>query len=123
MDPRDRTPPFEDGVDCAVCGRTVPAERIRILASRDDLTFVELACAACRSESLGIVIGAEDAPDEAVAVGPGLVYGEFGPGDEERFREALPIGVDDVLIVRQLLQGGDLDALVGPGDGPDGSTA
>src|SRR3954469_10431591 len=60
MDPRDRTPPFENGVDCAVCGRTVPAERIRILASRDDLTFVELTCAACRSESLGMIVGGDD---------------------------------------------------------------
>ena len=115
MDPRDRTPPFEDGVDCAVCGRTVPAERIRILASRDDLTFVELTCAACRSESLGMIVAGES--DGSAR------YGEFLPADDVRFREALPIGVDDVLIVRQLLQGGDLDALVGPGDGPDGSTA
>jgi hypothetical protein len=117
MDPRDQTPPFQDGVDCAVCGRTVPAERIRILASRDDLTFVELACAACRSESLGMIVGGE-------ADGPGARYGEFLPADDARFREALPIGVDDVLAVRRLLELGDLDALVGPtGDGSGGMPA
>src|SRR5262245_38775055 len=115
MDPRDRTPPFEDGVDCAVCGRTVPAERIRILASRDDLTFVELTCAACRSESLGMIVaGSSDGSAR---------YGEFLPADDARFREALPSGVDDVLTVRRLLQAGDLDALVGPDDVPGGSTA
>ncbi|HET9346597.1 MAG TPA: hypothetical protein VFO05_12945 [Candidatus Limnocylindrales bacterium] len=115
MDPRDRTPPFEDGVDCAVCGRTVPAERIRILASRDDLTFVELTCAACRSESLGMIVGGRSDGSSP--------YGEFLPADDARFREALPIGVDDVLTVRRLLQRGDLDALVGPGDASGEQTA
>ena len=115
MDPRDRTPPFEDGVDCAVCGRTVPAERIRILASRDDLTFVELTCAACQSESLGMIVGGESDGSWR--------YGEFLPSDDARFREALPIGFDDVLTVRRLLQRGDLDSLVGPGDTPGGPSA
>ena len=116
MDPRDRTPPFANGVDCAVCGRNVPAERIRILASRDDLTFVELACESCRSESLGMIVGGE--ADGRYA------YGEFLPEDDARFREALPIGVDDVLTVRRLLQDGDLDALVGPGrDAAGGASA
>jgi hypothetical protein len=115
MDPRDRTPPFENGVDCAVCGRTVPVERIRILASRDDLTFVELACAACQSESLGMIVGGESADGQGR-------YGEFLPADHARFREAVPIGADDVMTVRRLLQGGDLDALVGRGDAPGGTT-
>jgi hypothetical protein len=118
MDPRDRTPPFENGVDCAVCGRNVPAERIRILASRDDLTFVELTCAACRSESLGMIVGGEaDGHDGTRS------YGEFLPADGVRFREALPIGVDDVIAVRELLESGDLDALIGRADGPGGSAA
>jgi hypothetical protein len=117
MDPRDRTPPFENGVDCAVCGRNVPAERIRILASRDDLTFVELTCEACRSESLGMILGGD-----ADGASGGAGYGEFLPADDARFRQALPIGVDDVIAVRRLLEAGDLDALVG-GDDPDGRPA
>jgi hypothetical protein len=117
MDPRDRTPPFENGVDCAVCGRNVPAERIRILASRDDLTFVELTCEACRSESLGMILGG-DADGATGTTG----YGEFLAADDARFRQALPIGVDDVIAVRRLLEAGDLDALVG-GDDPGGRPA
>lgn len=116
MDPRDHTPPFANGVDCAVCGRIVPAERIRILASRDDLTFVELACTACRSESLGMIVGGEADSRSA--------YGEFLPADDARFREALPIGADDMLTVRRLLEDGDLDSLVGPGhDSAGGASA
>ena len=119
MDPRDRTQPFANGVDCAVCGRNVPAERIRILASRDDLTFVELACEACRSESLGMIVGGEGDAE------PGRPpYGEFLPADDARFREALPIDGNDLATVRRLLERGDLDAFVGgSGDATDGLNA
>ncbi len=105
MDPRDRLPPFANGVDCGACGRLVPLERIRILASRDDLTFVELDCPGCQSESLGIIVQSSDGS-------AGATYGEFLPADDARFREALPIGPDDVRTVRELLARGDLNAFV-----------
>jgi hypothetical protein len=108
MDPRDRIPPFANGVDCGVCGQVVPLERIRVLASRDDLMFVELDCDGCRSESLGIIVEAAREP------GSDTRYGEFLPADHARFREALPIGADDILTVRELLERGDLTAFVGP---------
>ena len=107
MDPRDGLPPFANGVDCGACGGLVPLERIRILASRDDLTFVELDCPGCRSESLGIIVKSSGGPAS------GTTYGEFLPADDARFREALPIGPDDVRTVRELLARGDLDAFVG----------
>jgi hypothetical protein len=121
MDPRDDLDSLADGVDCAACGRFVPTDRIRVLARRDDIAFVEIHCPACRSESLGIVIASDgdaDDPADGVAVGPGLVYGEFGPGDEERFREALPIGSADLDLVHDLLARGGLEALVGPTEPP-----
>jgi hypothetical protein len=114
MEQRDRQQPFANGVECAVCGRTVPADGIRVLAQRDDLVFVELACGSCRSESLGIIV-ATDAP-------AGTGYGEFLAADHDRFREALPIGADDVRLVRDLLARGDLDALVGGHDHRGGGT-
>jgi hypothetical protein len=106
MDPRDGSPPFANGVDCGACGRVVPHDRIRVLASRDDLTFVELDCPDCRSESLGIVV-VGDGPSGS------LPYGEFLAADDERFRDALPIDTDDLVAVRQLLATGRLDALIG----------
>ncbi len=124
MDPRDDLDSLADGVDCAACGQFVPTDRVRVLARRDDIAFVEIHCPACRSESLGIVIGVEGEDDEesGAAVGPGRVYGEFGPRDEERFREALPIGPADLDRVHDLLAHGGLAALVGrtepPGAGP-----
>jgi len=115
MDPRDRLQPFANGVDCAVCGGLVPMNRIRILARRDDLAFLELTCAACRSESLGIVVaGRSDGS------GSRPIYGEFEPADDARFRDAPPIGVDDLLVARELLRSGGIDALVGrAGSDPD----
>jgi hypothetical protein len=131
MDPRDDLDSLADGVDCAACGRFVPTDRIRVLARRDDIAFVEIHCPGCRSESLGIVIasdledndepGAIEAADDDVAVGPGHVYGEFGPLDRERFREALPIDTADLEIVRDLLARGGLAALVDGSEPPAGS--
>lgn len=123
MDPRDDLDSLADGVDCAACGQFVPTDRIRVLARRDDIAFVEIHCPGCRSESLGIVIASDDdaagpdvdagdASDDPTAVGPGHVYGEFGPRDRERFREALPIGPSDLHLVRDLLARGGLAALV-----------
>jgi len=122
MDPRDDLDSLADGVDCAACGQFVPTDRIRVLARRDDIAFVEIHCLACRSESLGIVIASDDQDDPAVAVGPGLAYGEFGPSDEERFREALPIGSADLDLVHDLLAHGGLAALVGGTEPPAAGT-
>lgn len=122
MDPRDRQPPFASGVDCAVCGRAVPLDGIRILASRDDLTFVELACLGCRSETLGIIVaGHAEASDGSIATPSGPSYGEFLPADDIRFREARPIDADDVVAMRELLTRRGLEGLVGPDDRTDGS--
>jgi hypothetical protein len=131
MDPRDDLDSLADGVDCAACGRFVPTDRIRVLARRDDIAFVEIHCPGCRSESLGIVIGADhEGHDDGagaggsrtddVAVGPGRIYGEFGPGDRERFREALPIDSADLETVRDLLARGGLAALVDASEPPAG---
>jgi hypothetical protein len=117
MDPRDRLQPFANGVDCAVCGGLVPMDRIRILARREDLAFLELTCAECKSESLGIIVAG--ATDEARPL-----YGEFEAADDARFRDAPPIAGDDVLIARDLLRQGGIDALVGrAGNGPDSGPA
>jgi hypothetical protein len=115
MDPRARLQPFANGVDCAVCGTIVPVDRIQVLARRDDLAFLELTCAACKSESLGIVVaGRGDAP------GSRLRYGEFEPADETRFGGAPPIDADDLLLASELLERGGIDALVRRADrGPD----
>lgn len=125
MDPRDDLDSLAGGVGCAACGELVPTDRVRVLARRDDIAFVEIDCAACRSESLGIVMGpsptdipaADSAPATVPADAAGR-YGEFGPGDAARFRGAGPIGSADLERVHALLARGGLEALVGRFDPP-----
>ena len=122
MDPRDDLDSLAGGVGCAACGEIVPGDRIRILARRDDLTFVEVDCPACRSESLGIVVSDPDA--DGPSFDPDAVdrpaWGEFDADDVARFRDARPIAPSDVDTVRRLLATGGLAALVGepPASGP-----
>jgi hypothetical protein len=116
MEPRDDLESLAGGVDCAACGALVPTGRIRILARRDDIVFVEVTCLACRSDSLGIVMADDDTAGDAV--GPGIAYGEFGLDDADRFREALPIARDDIDLVRRILADGGLAALIGRPGGP-----
>jgi hypothetical protein len=123
MDPRDDLDSIAGGVECAACGDAVPTDRIRILARRDDIVFVEIDCPGCRSEALGIVIAAtDDGEDDDRAVLPSdpapVALGEFGPGDLERFRGANPIGPGDVETVREILATGGLSALVGWNEPP-----
>jgi hypothetical protein len=64
MDPQDRLHALLDGVTCTVCEDPVPSDRVRLLAWRDDLAFLQIDCAGCRSTSLGFVMtGASAAVD------------------------------------------------------------
>ena len=56
MGPRDLPGPLPDGALCTACGVPVPTGRIRILARRDDLAFVQLDCVACGSAALGLLM-------------------------------------------------------------------
>ena len=95
MDPLDHLLALPDGLRCTVCDERVPATRIRLLAWRDDLAFLELDCAACASTTLGFVLdGRSEEPAPA--------------------REGDPISADDVLDMHQLLASwrGDLAGLL-----------
>jgi hypothetical protein len=98
MGPQDHLGALLDGIGCTVCEARVPADRIRLLARRDDLLFVQLDCAACGSTALGFIA------DAAV------------PPEEERLAGAEPIDADDVLDIHALLDSweGDLASLVAP---------
>jgi hypothetical protein len=104
MDPRDLASDLLDGAECGACGRPVPPHRVRVLASRDDLAFAELPCAACGSTSL------------AIFVGTGETAGTAGTATTAPAPE--PISTDDVLDMHRFLASwsGDLRGLVERGD-------
>ena len=71
MGPRDRPSPLPDGAPCTACGAPVPTGRIRLLAQRDGLAFVRLACDDCGSASIGLLMdGAGGDPVLDVAADP-----------------------------------------------------
>jgi hypothetical protein len=96
MDPLDHRLALPDGLRCTVCEERVPAERLRLLAWRDDLVFLQIDCGGCLSTTLGFVVGGA-ADDGSVAPEPP------------------PISSDDVLDMHQFLTTwrGDLTALIG----------
>ena len=99
MDPLDHLLALPDGLRCTVCDERVPATRIRLLAWRDDLAFLQIDCQSCASTTLGFVLGGESEEAEA----------ELAPA---------PISSDDVLDMHQFLATwrGDLAALLASGD-------
>ena len=116
MDPRDHPRPLPDGAPCTACGAPVPTGRIRILARRDDLAFVELACLACGS-------AAARPPDAAGRPGgePILdVPRRSRASRSARARTVRPITAADVEAVRDDLAAWDGD-LVGWLDALDDS--
>jgi len=102
MDPHSRLPAFPDGLACTVCEVRVPGDRIRLLARREDLAFVQCDCAACGSTSLAFLLADES--------GSGATSGVETPGVE-----AGAVSSDDVLQMRRFLESwdGDLASLVG----------
>ena len=95
MDPLDHLLALPDGLRCTVCDERVPATRIRLLAWRDDLAFLQLDCAACASTTLGFVLdGRADEPAD--------------------LPESDPVSADDVLDMHQFLATwrGDLAGLL-----------
>ena len=89
-----------DGLRCTVCDERVPAERLQLLAWREELVFLQIDCGSCLSTTLGFVVsGTPDAPEDLPT--------------------ASPITSDDVLDMHQFLSSwrGDLSALLGSGDG------
>src|SRR5262245_12461087 len=96
MDPQDRLGALLDGIACSVCEAAVGGDRIRLLARREDLAFVEIACQGCGSTTLGFVVDGAAGPElEAV--------------------HAAPVTADDVLDMHVALESwqGDLRTLLG----------
>ena len=95
MDPLDHRLALRDGHRCTVCEERVPADRVKLLAWREDLAFLQLDCGACLSTTLGFnVEGTREIPATVQAPSP--------------------ISSDDVLDMHQLLATwrGDLAGLL-----------
>jgi transcription elongation factor Elf1 len=113
---------------CPACGRRYRGSRIRLLAERDGLFFVDLDCSRCGSHNVAIVtvdsdeaeLSIIDASDIELAV-------DLEP---EHLGEDLPentelVTADDVLDMHELLVSfdGDMHALLSTHSGGTGGAA
>jgi hypothetical protein len=85
---------------CAACGAPYEPGRIRLLAERDGLFFVDLACTACASRAVAIVTVDTGEDDEPRADTGDLVQLTAG----EIPIPAAAISADDVLDMHRLLE-------------------
>ncbi len=73
---------------CATCGRAYESERIRILAQRDALFFVDLSCTTCGSQATAVVTIQSEGLDETAA-GPGSAGTSVSTDDVESMHRFL----------------------------------
>ena len=101
---------------CAACGEPYETGRIRLLAERDGLYFVDLACASCASQAVAIVTIELDDDDIPQADVGDLVH---IVADPVGVSSGPPVTADDVLDMHGLLSGfeGDAAALLARMDG------
>ena len=109
MGPRDLPGPLPDGALCTACGVPVPTGRIRILARRDDLAFVQLDCVACGSAALGLLMDSPAAGGEQIL---DVAGDPVAAGDSNRGATVRAISQADVDAIRDDLAAWDGD-LVG----------
>lgn len=101
MDPLDHLRALPDGLLCTVCEERVPAVDVRVVASREDVSFLRIDCPGCRSTTLGILQA-----ETGLADGPSVPRSRGSHG-------ARPISADDVLDMHEFLATwhGDLETL------------
>ena len=99
---------------CPACGRRYRGSRMRLLAEREGLFFVDLDCSRCGSHTVAIVTVEIDESEVTIEVSDVI-----GEDEVEHLGEPLPIGAapvtaDDVLEMHEFLAGfkGSLGALL-----------
>ena len=100
------------GAACTSCGAAVAGDGIVVLADRGDIAFVELACRACGSRTLSVVL--------PVATGRVLdtaAHPELGAAVEARLAGSPALAEADVADMRRFLDAwhGDLRTLLDGG--------
>ena len=106
---------------CPSCGRRYRGSRMRVLAEREGLFFVDLDCSRCGSHTVAIVTVELDESEVTIEVSDVVAEDEVEHLGEPLPAGAAPVTADDVLEMHQFLnryQGG-LSELVE--SGPTGS--
>jgi transcription elongation factor Elf1 len=107
---------------CPACGRRYRGSRIKLLAERDGLYFVDLDCSRCGSHTVAIVTVESDEAELSIVDASDIELAvDLEP---EHLGEELPpnaalVTADDVLDMHELLTDydGDLHTLLGTSSG------
>ncbi len=107
---------------CATCGRAYSPGRIRILAQREELFFVDMGCETCGAQAVAVVTIQLDDADEPYAETGELQMALADRGDAPD-APMPPVGADDLLDMSRFLSHFDGDfrmllADAGPGRDP-----
>jgi hypothetical protein len=107
---------------CAACGQPYRQGRVRLIAEREGLYFVDLSCAHCGAQAVAIVSVEDEKAEAERGAGQGRVrlVDERGETMARRPRLDLrPVSADDVLEVHALLESfsGDVHELLARLDG------
>jgi hypothetical protein len=103
---------------CAACGQAYDPGRIRVLAERDGLFFVDLGCAHCGTQAVAVVtIQVDD--DDVLRADPGELFDGVGIAQRGAEPAAEPVSSDDVLAMHSFLTefSGDIPTLLARLDG------
>jgi hypothetical protein len=106
---------------CGACGQPYGSAHVRLIAQREELFFVDLACAHCGSQAVAIVTIQLDGDSATIEAGRLLPAGDISGTENEGGIDpcAPPISVDDVLDMHAFLEGyaGDVGDLLTRGEG------
>jgi transcription elongation factor Elf1 len=97
---------------CPACGRRYRDSRIRLLAERDGLYFVDLDCSRCGSHTVAIVTVELDESEYTIVDASDLSLGETHTPEhlgEDLPAGAAPVTADDVLEMHEFLSDFDGD--------------
>jgi hypothetical protein len=102
---------------CPACSRRYRGSRMRLLAEREGLFFVDLDCSRCGSHTVAVVTVEVDESDVTIEVSDVVGEDEFVHLGEPLPLGAAPVTADDVLDMHEFLDRfqGSLGALLGTG--------
>ncbi len=102
---------------CPACGRRYRGSKMRVMAEREGLFFVDLDCSRCGSHTVAIVTVEIDESEVTIEVSDVVGDDEIEHLGEPLPAGAAPVTADDVLEMHQFLARfkGDLGDLIGTG--------
>jgi hypothetical protein len=83
-------------VTCTVCGHHFALKDIEFVGRRENVWAMRVNCRECRTKALLFAVVNQGSARS--------IYSDLAPEDWERFKDSLPISVDDVISVHEYLQ-------------------